>query len=260
MLQISQELRHFETIFVWSDQAANAFRARIFDLSEELPFAGHPILGAACAMHARSENSAGTQTWNVELPGSRTVTVDVRRTGIPGVNRYEGSLDQGRPEFLTELSTEQIAWFANAFSLNLADIAPYRPQVISTGLRYLIIPVASNLKDARICVPNLEDRLEQIGADYAYLFDPQTFEGRHWNNDGVLEDLATGSAAGPVGCFAVKHGLALTSGPIKLRQGHFINRPSELEVTVTGTRDDITGVHVAGSVSIMGQGTLFKLP
>ena len=41
MLHITQELRHFEAIFLESTDHMNTVRARVFDLFEELPFAGH---------------------------------------------------------------------------------------------------------------------------------------------------------------------------------------------------------------------------
>ncbi|MGZ3585472.1 MAG: PhzF family phenazine biosynthesis protein, partial [Ktedonobacterales bacterium] len=51
MLRITQELRHFESIFLEPADDSNTVRARIFDLFEELPFAGHPTIGAAAVLH-----------------------------------------------------------------------------------------------------------------------------------------------------------------------------------------------------------------
>ena len=53
MLRIAQELRQFETIFLF-DVADDAAEARIFTPEGELDFAGHPVLGAAAVLHARS--------------------------------------------------------------------------------------------------------------------------------------------------------------------------------------------------------------
>ena len=47
MMRITQEMRHFESIFLSPAGAANTFDAQVFDLTEELDFAGHPLLGAA---------------------------------------------------------------------------------------------------------------------------------------------------------------------------------------------------------------------
>ncbi len=255
MLTITQELRHFETIFVWSSPEPNRFRARVFDLIEELPFAGHPVIGAACAMHRRAGRDADA-VWTVELNEGRCVTVAVSEAR----GTLQGKLDQGRPEFLHALADDEIAPFAQAFRLAASDIAAHRPQVISTGLRYLVLPVASGLASARIVVPDLEERLAAIGADFAYLFDPATMEGRHWNNDGIVEDIATGSGAGPVGVFAVRHGIRSPGEVIGLQQVHFIGRPSRLDVTVHGVADEIARVEVAGPVSMVGHGTLDVLP
>ena len=46
MLRITKELRHFEAIFLEPTDDPSAVRARVFDLFDELPFAGHPIIGA----------------------------------------------------------------------------------------------------------------------------------------------------------------------------------------------------------------------
>ncbi|CUH51171.1 PhzF family phenazine biosynthesis protein [Shimia marina] len=127
-------------------------------------------------------------------------------------------------------------------------------EVISTGLKYLVVPVDGGLAEARITVPDLEDRLKSIGAEFAYLFDINSFEGRHWNNDGIMEDVATGSAAGVVGAYALKHGLVKPGEAFVLKQGHFMGRPSEIIVTPFGAQDDIERVTVAGEVAFVGKG------
>ena len=51
MLRITQELRHFEAIFLERMPEPDTVGARVFDLFEELPFAGHPVIGAAAVLH-----------------------------------------------------------------------------------------------------------------------------------------------------------------------------------------------------------------
>ena len=73
------------------------------------------------------------------------------------------------------------------------------------GLRYLIVPVrAGALARARIASPRFGDVLRGLGAQFAYVLDAAAVEGRHWNNDGVLEDVATGSAAGCVAGYLLR--------------------------------------------------------
>lgn len=243
MLTITQELRHFESIFL--SETNGQISARVFDLFEELPFAGHPIIGAACTLH-KVAGTKDKRSWTFGLQGGRSVSVVTEHRD----GRYVGTLDQGRPQMLGDVGAKSD--FASAFNLKTLPDLPL--DVISTGLKYLVVPVDGGLKDARITVPDLAEKLQAIGAEFAYLFDINSFEGRHWNNDGIMEDIATGSAAGVVGAYALKHGLARAGESFTLQQGHFIGRPSEIIVTPYGTPEDIERVTVAGEVAFVGQG------
>ncbi|MBM1633264.1 PhzF family phenazine biosynthesis protein [Sulfitobacter mediterraneus] len=247
MLRMTQEMRHFESIFLSQDQ--DRITARVFDLLEELPFAGHPLIGAACTLHRASGDTA-PQTWAITLNGGRMVTI---RTALEN-GIYTGTLDQGAPDFIAVLPMGAKPGFADAFHLAETQMADLPLEVISTGLKYLVIPVSGGLDQARITVDDLDQQLAAVGAEFAYLFDVDTFEGRHWNNDGVIEDVATGSAAGVVGAYALKHGLINAGDPVTLRQGHFMGRPSQLQVTAYGTPDSITNISVAGHVAFVGEG------
>lgn len=253
MQRITQELRHFEAIFLTPTDETDRLRARIFDLFEELPFAGHPIIGAACALHA-AEGSPGPRTFRFELQ-EKCVTATSSRTS----DGYYALLDQGAAEFLGEV--EERASFAGLFSLVAADLDPLLPlAVVSTGLRYLIIPVTSAaLAKARIA-RDLGDALRAVQAHFAVLFDERGLEMRHWNNDGVLEDVATGSAAGAVGAYRLRYARARSGETFVLRQGRFTGRSSELRVEPVGTPQAVSSVRVGGNVSIVGSGTLSVLP
>jgi len=54
MLRITQEPRHFETVFFEPAPQSHTVRARVFDLFEELPFAGHPVIGRAAVLQLES--------------------------------------------------------------------------------------------------------------------------------------------------------------------------------------------------------------
>ncbi len=253
MLKITQELRHFETIFLQPTARADTMRARVFDLFEELPFAGHPLLGAAAVLHHRS-GQPGEVTWRFILP-AKEVTVATERTATG----FSGLLDQGAPEFLGEIDVRSM--IARAFALTASDLDPDLPlEVVSTGLRYLIVPVRPGaLQRARIAT-DITDLLREQGAQFAVLFDKAAVEIRHWNNDGVIEDVATGSAAGTIGAFCVMHGLAAARTPFTLHQGRFTGRPSRLRLLVEVEREAITTVKIGGEVAIVGRGTLDQRP
>jgi predicted PhzF superfamily epimerase YddE/YHI9 len=99
-----------------------------------------------------------------------------------------------------------------------------------------------------------------FGADFAVMLDEAALEVRHWNNDGIIEDVATGSAAGTIGAYRLRHGLTRSGETFLLNQGRFTGRPSVLRVQPEGTREAVTSVKVGGDVAFIGQGVLSGLP
>ena len=252
---ITKEMRHFESIFL-SPIGPRNYAARVFDLLDELPFAGHPVIGAACVLHflhGRSER----EPWSIQLPAK---TVEVITSGRD--NHFFAELNQGRPEFLDIVRhSSTLSQIVAALSLLPSDLHPDLPaQVVSTGLRYLILPIRQNLKSAQIAVSNFEDLLRRVGAEFVYVLQTgESLEGRHWNNDGVVEDVATGSGAGCVAAYLVRQGYARFSESFILNQGRFVGRPSRISLRVEGGNAS-EQVIVGGEVSLVGEGRLHALP
>jgi PhzF family phenazine biosynthesis protein len=258
-LAITRELRHFETIFVSAGTAGGA-QARVFDLERELGFAGHPVLGAAALLHdIDNPGPHTTLTRSITLP-ARAVTVETTgdlRTGVVA------SLDQGRPDIIAAPPPAARPAIAASLGLAAADLDPeLPPEILSTGLRYLIVPVRSGdaLERARISRPDFEGFLGQHGAEFAYVLDAAALEGRHWNNDGILEDVATGSAAGCVAAYLMRHQRIGDAETVQLSQGRLAGRPSRIGITAFGDLACVDRVVVAGQVVRVAAGRLDALP
>ncbi|MFD3466211.1 PhzF family phenazine biosynthesis protein [Streptomyces sp. NPDC058682] len=256
MRTITQELRHFESVFLMRDGSPGrprSWRARVFDLAGELDFAGHPLIGAAAVLHAL-HGAADHEAWTLRLP-DRPVDVATERRG-PG--RYASLLDQGAAAFLGRPDPDGLAAL---FALDPGDLDPgLPPEVVSTGLRYLVLPVRGGaLARARVTQP-LDAPLARLGADFAYLLDAAAMEGRHWNNDGILEDVATGSGAGCAAAYLRSHGRIGAGESGLLHQGRFTGRPSAMTVSAAGHGRDIRSVRVGGGVALVGEGRLRELP
>jgi trans-2,3-dihydro-3-hydroxyanthranilate isomerase len=248
MQVLTQELRQFECIFL-AQETGGTTRARIFTVDEELPFAGHPVLGAGAVLHQLS-STAGDARRTLELSGNRRLEVRSRRVA----DGFSVEMDQGVASFRPPV--EDGALLA---ALNLApgDVSPGLPlQVVSTGLPYLIVPLSRGLDTARILHADFESLLARHGAKFAYLLDVEAREGRTWDNRGAVEDVATGSAAGPAVAYLVSHGRVQPDGWMTLCQGRFAGRPSALHVCVTSSFE----VTVRGSVYIVAEGHLSRLP
>lgn len=248
MLAFARETRLSETTFVQSATAAGAdYRNRIWTIGQELPFAGHPSLGTAVAVaHANGktgkvryvqETGAGLQPIEVVLDGSRA----------------SASMLQEPPIFGAEVdATEALS----AVGLPAAAADPdLPPQVVSTGLAHLMLPVRS-VEDLAHIIPDhafIREVVQPHGAFavYAAHCDPVagTARARLFTLDpGMGEDPATGSAAGPLCAY-----LNLRAGctAIEITQGVEMGRPSLLRAEAAADR-----IRVSGDVVILIDGIL----
>lgn len=253
MLRMTRQFRQFETIFVSPTDEPWRWQARIFDLEAELRFAGHPLLGAASAIARRNGLGPGRTQAMVLALGPRDVALQVS-CGADG--SHEVWLDAGAPEF-APLAEAGIGELLRAMSLTPEDRVIDLPlELASTGLRYLVLPVsATALARARIR-EDIGPLLQRLGAEYAVLVDPQGLEQRHWSNDGRVEDSATGSAASVVGPYLLRHGRAEAETLLRLRQGRFTGRNSELLLRVRGGPQAIEASWLGGQVRAVASGQL----
>ncbi len=250
MQRVTQEFRQFETIFLFEEDADGA-TARIFTEQEELLFAGHPVLGAAAVLHRRQRPHEMAATWVIRV-GGRPLTVRTQQTDRPTVLR--ASMDQGAAHTSATLGDGQRMGFAASLGVPPAQMHKTLPaQVVSTGLPYLVFPVTANgLAGGNVAVPDLEERLDAVGAKFVYLLDPDGPEGRTWDNLGLVEDVATGSAAGPAAAYLISHGLQPADEPFRISQGRFTGRSSSMLVH----QDPAGCIWVGGSVTPFSEGVL----
>ena len=247
LISLTVELRQFELIAVDLQREAGRVLARIFTAQEELPFAGHPVIGAAAALHERCAVNDTSRSWVFVIAG-REIAARSRRTE----RYYEADMNQGSPILGSPLADQDAIGFATALGLAGADLHSLPLQVVSTGLPYLIVPVSRGLERARIVVDDLEERLASVGAKFVYVFDPDQREGRTWDNAGGVEDVATGSAAGPAAAYLAAHGLAAEGELIVINQGRFLGRPSRIAVAPDGRGE----LWVGGRVAPIARGVL----
>ena len=244
---ITTEMRQFESIFLSDHEAEGRVSARVFTVEEELDFAGHPIIGATAAAHERWSGEEDARSW-IFFVGGREIEVKSRREG----HFYSAMMNQGRATFEDPLDGSSAAEFLSVLGLGSAYRRDLPVQVLSTGLPYLIVPVTpAGLEKACIGVGDFESRLLGVGAKFVYVFDPENREGRTWDNSGGVEDVATGSAAGPAAAYLQQHGLIAASS-FSLSQGRFAGRPSSMTVEVADNSD----IWVGGPVAPVASGTL----
>lgn len=277
MQAIARETNLSETTFVLppTDRRAAA-RIRIFTVSVELPFAGHPVIGTWFTLAHEGEIDASKIETLPAAPGEERIGlyqelgIGVLPVEIAYQNRVPLSvtMTQGSPAFFERI--EDIDALARALGIDPEEIRStgLPVQIVSTGLRQLMIPVGSlsTLGGAR---PDAE-RLVQFGArartESFYLFTEETVDGRadvHTRMfaafERVFEDPATGSAAGALGAYLVHHGVCGAGAQVasvRVEQGHELNRPSAIDIEVERDGSDVVAVRVSGRAVIVMRGEL----
>jgi trans-2,3-dihydro-3-hydroxyanthranilate isomerase len=235
MQAVAREMNLSETVFVQKPTEDNALaRLRIFTTREELKLAGHPVIG----------------TWFLlaelgVVPAQEGGVHVLQQTGA-GILPVEIRFKDGRPQRVTMTQKEaafrpaKINKKALAAALGLApkDFDPHlEPEYVSTGIFNLMVPLRNRAALGKI-VMNMIDLRKAIGKNgtMAYCFASGT-NGRVFSR-GMLpweqyEDAATGSAAGSLGAYLVRHGKLGAAHTLGVLQGEEMGRPSHIEVEVT---------------------------
>ncbi|KAF7313929.1 Phenazine biosynthesis PhzC/PhzF protein [Mycena chlorophos] len=262
---IAREFNLSETIFLHEKNSSDDSHVvvDIFTTSEELPFAGHPTVGAGFFLLSRS-------------PDLQTVTLRIRAGDIPVVRTEDGGVSLNAPvDFRVHprLSIDSVKsaqpQLSDADYVNGVSGAEGCASVVK-GMTFLLLAVTS--EDAlrrlqpypkRLTIPNAEETLGAWGVGFAgiYIFYEQSnAEGittiRTRMFDGPLEDPATGSAACTLsGWLALQKGAGVHK--FKIVQGVEMGRRSDISVAVTvGDDGEIKSIALQGKAVEVMEGTV----
>jgi trans-2,3-dihydro-3-hydroxyanthranilate isomerase len=268
MQRIAREFNLSETSFVLPPESAeHTYRLRIFTPQRELPFAGHPTLGAAYVLGLCGR---------VELKAERTQVIFGESVGaVPVEIRAAGT----QPVF-TQLTAAMLPQFgppappseivAAMLSVDPSDVLDDvhdEPMAISCGMPFLFVPLASRdaVRRSRL---NWEWYNQYVAAAwapqiYVFSFDAEasdaSIHARAFTRAvGIEEDPATGSAAcGLAGYLARRERLKDGTARWRVEQGVEMGRPSMLDVEADTRDGAITAVRVGGPSVVVSEGHLF---
>jgi len=265
MQAIAREMNYSETTFILPPSDPKALcRVRIFTPAAELPFAGHPVIGTTFAL--AQEGMIRT--------GESPVTLQLGIGLVPVELLYEGQratfvwMYQPVPTF--EPWQGDAVRLASALGLTADDFDDALPiERAMVGVNHVLVPIRSldaigrahttpDLLEA-LNLPNEHpgcflftlDRTES-GADiHGRMFAPAM---------GIGEDPATGSAAGPLGVYLLRHGRLPPDETgqtrARLEQGIEMGRPSTLDIAMSGSAEHIEEVRVGGASVLIAEGEL----
>ena len=255
MQAIAKEFNLSETVFIHRPQAERHTAAlRIFTPQVELPFAGHPTVGAAVALGLQSRASAIRLEEKVGI-----ITCVIER-----VDKHIGQARFALPRLPEEVGSAPPALaIAGTLGLDPDDIGcdELKPALYSAGNPFYLIPVRDAACLRRITLQRRGwDEIYPFGRGSIYVFtrtpDEAGFDlaARMFGND-VGEDPATGSAAAAlIGLLAQGAGPGQTE--FTLRQGHEMGRPSTIQLQLRMDDGKLTHGGIGGDAIIIGEGVL----
>jgi len=245
MQRAARELNLSETVFVLRSEQAH-LKVRIFTPAVELPFAGHPILGAAFVVG----RAMGSPVVRLET-GLGVVPVTLTRPD-GGADPVYGEMEQPIPT-VEEFPAGDELLAALGLSGDREGLLPI--EAYRNGPAHVYVELADAGAVAALR-PDL-GALERLGT---YGINCFAGSGEGWKTRmfgpalGVAEDPATGSAAGPLAVHLARHGRIGYGSEIEIVQGVEIGRRSVLRARVDGSADAIERVVVGGSAVIVARG------
>jgi len=229
--KIAREFNFSETVFLYPPtDPAHTARVRIFTPTMEVPFAGHPTIGAAVAL--------------ADLGRGPEMVLEL------GVGPLVARAESGAAEFATEVPLDRIADPDPALVARALGTDPARfmapPVMASLGLAFTFTELDS--RDALAALaPDLDAFREGAAAhpqgldfaQYAWIEAPDGLHARMFAPlDAIPEDPATGSAAATLAALlaAARGGFAGT-----IHQGEDMGRPSQIGIDATPGRVSVSG-------------------
>jgi trans-2,3-dihydro-3-hydroxyanthranilate isomerase len=256
MQTITREFDFPETTFLLpSSDPASTRKVRIFTPGRELPFAGHPTVGTACALVMAGDAPAGEI---VLEEGVGPVPVLVEQNGESFSGRFR--LDQA-----PEMPGHDLTRSAIAAMLSLEEEAVADVFAAGLGVDFTFVQLADReavdraTLDQSIWSRVLADRW---GAQ-VYIFAGDLADGKEiyarmfGPKFGIAEDPATGSAAAAlVGAAALRHLDRDSELWIDIRQGVKMGRPSLIRTSATIEDGALKAIHVGGGCAFVAQGQI----
>ena len=244
---LAREFHLSETSFPMAADAEGAdYRLRIFTPETELPFAGHPSVGAAEVLRRRGRIGDGRV---VQSCGAGLLPLEVAGDEV--------TLTGGTPSYGPVLDAAPLLAAAGLAPEDLAG----EVRNASCGLGFTVLPVrAEALARVALDVPavralGLADG--PFGGLSVVAWDGTAARSRVFAFEaGVAEDPATGSAALALGAWLVATGALPDGGAYDVVQGVEMGRPSLLSCTVSASGGEPVAATVRGQVVPVASGTI----
>ena len=267
MQAIACEFNLSETVFVHrAENPVHAASLRIFTPGRELPFAGHPTVGAAIALAEHNGAAPGLGLVSVLEEKAGPVRSAIRLSA-DGASFAEFDLPRRSVELGGSPPREGLA---DALGIKSTEIGfeNHVPSLWSAGVPYLLIPVHDLGVAERVEFdPQLWEKVApfaegHLASAYVYcrggVHHAARFHARMFATDmGIIEDPATGSAVAALSG-AIHRFDALPDGHTAtlIEQGVEMGRPSYIHLHIDANGGKVENARIGGHAVCMAEGSL----
>lgn len=263
MQKIAGEFNLSETVFVGPpENGAHTASLRIFTPGRELPFAGHPTVGAAIALAERRHGAVELDLVCVLEEKVGPVRCAVR-LGRDGANFSEFDLPRQSEPMVLDLDIQTVA---DALCISAADIGFENHQISAwnAGVSYVMVPVADLTVAASIRFDAQRWSASPAGAMSLYAYcrggvdHRASFHARMFAPDlGIAEDPATGSAVAAMsGAIAQFDAPAPGHHALLIEQGVEMGRPSLIHLHIEANASGIERARIGGEAVKIAEGRI----
>jgi trans-2,3-dihydro-3-hydroxyanthranilate isomerase len=263
MQAIAGEFNLSETVFVLPpSNPAHTASLRIFTPGRELPFAGHPTVGAAVALAERQHEGSVIDLVSVLEEKVGPVRCAVRLAG-EGANFAEFDLPKISEPMPAALERQALA---DALCISAADIGfeNHTPSVWNAGVPFVMLPVRDVTVAASLRFDTQRWSAAVAGQVSAYVYcrggvdHRASFHARMFAPDmGITEDPATGSAVAAMsGAIHKFDGLAAGNHALMIEQGVEMGRPSHIHLHIDVGDAGIDRVRIGGQAVKISEGRI----
>lgn len=239
MQAIARQLQLSESTFISEKTVDGQARVRIFTPVNELPFAGHPLMGTASAYSRRHgldqfvfHTALGAVSISVE---HHTETLSTVKIDVPPARTVPFKEEK---RLLKALGLEQ-------------SVLPV--EMYDAGARHVLVSVDSietlrELRPDHQVLAEFENLAVNCFAWCGFQAENRMFSPAY----GVKEDAGTGSVVGPIALHLMKHGQLKANEKIMIEQGILLNRRCVMYGEIKQENE------IASHIELSGQVTLFS--
>ncbi|WP_445620372.1 PhzF family phenazine biosynthesis protein [Kushneria sp. Sum13] len=251
MQQMARELNLSESVFMTATAMPGVFDVRIFTPHQELPFAGHPTIGAAWLLREIGWHDDQTPLILRERAGDVPIRFDGEQAWLSTPNPL--SLD---PSPLSRSNAAALL----GLSVEILIGEPVVGSTCGSPFHLIRLSCVEALGEVRANPALLPEVLRAEHGANVYLYveeGERCIQTRKLRiSDQVVEDPATGSAAAPLAGYLAQQSPQTGTLEYTIMQGLEMGRPSRIGVLVDKTGQDITAIHVGGTAVVIGEGRL----